>query len=346
MITQMKKFIRQDTTLTVLLGLLIFLILLFGSILQDKFFSFDNIQSMGYQIPEFAFLALAMSIAMITGGIDLSVVANANMAGIMAGYVLTGAVFGPNSGMSDLTLVIIAILVALIVATLGGVFNGILIAKFSVPAILATLGTMTFYNGISTAITEGKGVVGFPDNYLSIGTSAPLGIPLVFYIFFIAFAVVAFVMVRTPFGQSIYLYGENRIASLFSGIKNEKMIIKTYALAGFLSGIAAIIMTSRVNSPKYNYGDSYLLQAILVAVLGGINPNGGRGKVTNVIIGILILQILQSAFTLFAFSPYAKRMIFGFMLLLIMVINFIIDKWGARSKSIAKDSEVVPQEAK
>ncbi|GAP22125.1 monosaccharide ABC transporter membrane protein, CUT2 family [Leptolinea tardivitalis] len=346
MITQMKKFIRQDTTLTVLLGLLIFLILLFGSILQDKFFSFDNIQSMGYQIPEFAFLALAMSIAMITGGIDLSVVANANMAGIMAGYVLTGAVFGLNSGMSDLTLVIIAILVALIVATLGGVFNGILIAKFSVPAILATLGTMTFYNGISTAITEGKGVVGFPDNYLSIGTSAPLGIPLVFYIFFIAFAVVAFVMVRTPFGQSIYLYGENRIASLFSGIKNEKMIIKTYALAGFLSGIAAIIMTSRVNSAKYNYGDSYLLQAILVAVLGGINPNGGRGKVTNVIIGILILQILQSAFTLFAFSPYAKRMIFGFMLLLIMVINFIIDKWGARSKSIAKDSEVVPQEAK
>ncbi|KPL70744.1 hypothetical protein ADM99_15500 [Leptolinea tardivitalis] len=344
--TQMKKFIRQDTTLTVLLGLLIFLILLFGSILQDKFFSFDNIQSMGYQIPEFAFLALAMSIAMITGGIDLSVVANANMAGIMAGYVLTGAVFGLNSGMSDLTLVIIAILVALIVATLGGVFNGILIAKFSVPAILATLGTMTFYNGISTAITEGKGVVGFPDNYLSIGTSAPLGIPLVFYIFFIAFAVVAFVMVRTPFGQSIYLYGENRIASLFSGIKNEKMIIKTYALAGFLSGIAAIIMTSRVNSAKYNYGDSYLLQAILVAVLGGINPNGGRGKVTNVIIGILILQILQSAFTLFAFSPYAKRMIFGFMLLLIMVINFIIDKWGARSKSIAKDSEVVPQEAK
>ncbi|WP_062531999.1 ABC transporter permease [Leptolinea tardivitalis] len=342
----MKKFIRQDTTLTVLLGLLIFLILLFGSILQDKFFSFDNIQSMGYQIPEFAFLALAMSIAMITGGIDLSVVANANMAGIMAGYVLTGAVFGLNSGMSDLTLVIIAILVALIVATLGGVFNGILIAKFSVPAILATLGTMTFYNGISTAITEGKGVVGFPDNYLSIGTSAPLGIPLVFYIFFIAFAVVAFVMVRTPFGQSIYLYGENRIASLFSGIKNEKMIIKTYALAGFLSGIAAIIMTSRVNSAKYNYGDSYLLQAILVAVLGGINPNGGRGKVTNVIIGILILQILQSAFTLFAFSPYAKRMIFGFMLLLIMVINFIIDKWGARSKSIAKDSEVVPQEAK
>lgn len=346
MISNLKKRIRQDSTLTVLLALFIFLLVLFGSLLKEKFFSFDNLQSMGYQIPEFAFLALAMSIAMITGGIDLSVVANANLAGILAGYVLTGVIFGPESGMNDLTLVIIAIIVALISATLGGLFNGFLISKLSVPPILATLGTMIFYNGISTAITEGKGVVGFPELYLTIGTSAPLGIPLVFYIFFIAFAVVAFIMLRTPFGQSIYLYGENRIASLFSGIKNESLIMKTYALAGFLSGVAAIIMTSRVNSAKYNYGDSYLLQAILVAVLGGINPNGGRGKVTNVIIGILILQMLQSAFTLFAFSPYAKRMIFGFLLLLIMVVNFYIDRWSSRSKLTVKDLTPDLQEAK
>lgn len=346
MIANLKKLIRQDTTLAVLLALFFFMLVLFGSLLKDTFFSFDNIQSMGYQIPEFAFLALAMSIAMITGGIDLSVVANANLAGILAGYILTGVIFGPESGITGLPLVIIAIIVALISATLGGLFNGFLISKLSVPPILATLGTMIFYNGISTAITEGKGVVGFPDLYLAIGTSAPLGIPLVFYIFFIAFAVVAFIMLRTPFGQSIYLYGENRIASLFSGIKNERLIMKTYALAGFLSGVAAIIMTSRVNSAKYNYGDSYLLQAILVAVLGGINPNGGRGKVTNVIIGILILQMLQSAFTLFAFSPYAKRMIFGFLLLLIMVVNFYIDKWGSRAKLTVKEKTPGLQEAK
>jgi simple sugar transport system permease protein len=346
MSTKFNRFLRQDTTLAVLLALFIVLLVLFGSLLQEKFFSFDNIQSMGYQIPEFGFLALAMSVAMITGGIDLSIVANANLAGILAGYVLTGVAFGPDSGMSELSLVVIAVVVALISATLGGVFNGYLISKLSVPPILATLGTMIFYNGISTAITEGKGVVGFPELYLTLGTAAPLGIPLVFYIFFFAFIIVAFVMRKTPFGQSIYLYGENRIASLFSGIKNEKLIINTYALAGLLAGVAAIIMTSRVNSAKYNYGDSYLLQAILVAVLGGINPNGGRGKVTNVVIGILILQMLQSAFTLFAFSPYAKRMIFGFLLLLIMVVNFFIDRWNSRSKFSAKEKGTLVQEAK
>jgi simple sugar transport system permease protein len=331
MINKLTKYSRKDTTLFVLLALLCVMLAVFGFLLKDKFFSFDNFQSMGYQIPEFAFLALAMSIAMITGGIDLSVVANANLAGILAGYVLTGVVFGSESGMSELMIVSIAIVVALFVATLGGVFNGLLISKLSIPPILATLGTMIFYNGISTAITSGKGVVGFPELYLTLGTSAPLGIPLVFYIFLIAFALVAFILRSTPFGQSIYLYGENRTATLFSGIKNEKNVISTYAIAGFLAGIAAIIMTSRVNSAKYNYGDSYLLQAILVSILGGISPNGGRGRVTNVIIGIFILQGLQSAFTLFAFSPYARRMIFGFMLLLVMMLNYVLDKYNSRS---------------
>lgn len=343
MINKIIKYSRKDTTLFVLLGLFAVMLAIFGPLLKEKFFSFDNFQSMGYQIPEFAFLALAMSITMITGGIDLSVVANANLAGIMAGYVLTGVVFGPESGMSELTLVTIAIAVALIVATLGGAFNGLLISKLSIPPILATLGTMIFYNGISTAITEGKGVVGFPDLFLSLGTSAPLGIPLVFYIFLIVFAIVAFILRSTPFGQSIYLYGENRIASLFSGIKNENIVVKTYALAGFLAGVAAIIMISRVNSAKYNYGDSYLLQAILVAILGGINPNGGRGRVTNVIIGILILQGLQSAFTLFAFSPYARRMIFGFMLLLVMMLNYFLDKYNSRSLFVPESHATQPE---
>ncbi len=122
MINKLIKFSRRDTTLFVLVGLFAVMLAVLGLVLKEKFFSFDNFQSMGYQIPEFAFLALAMSVAMITGGIDLSVVANANMAGIMAGYVLTGVVFGSESGMSELSLVSIAIGVALIVATLGGVF--------------------------------------------------------------------------------------------------------------------------------------------------------------------------------------------------------------------------------
>lgn len=337
---------RKEPTLAILVTVAVAVLTLLSLLLGKQFFSFNNLQSMAYQIPEFGFLALAMSITMLTGGIDLSVIANANLAGILAGYVLTGQVFGPEAGLSDGMLVTIAVLVALTAATIGGVFNGLLISKLSVPPILATLGTMFFYNGISMAITTGRGIVGFPDLYLQLGVGAPGGIPLNFYLFIAVLIVVTFVITRTSFGLTVYLFGENRIASLFSGITNEKLIIKVYALSGFLVGFAAIIITARVNSAKVGYGDTYLLQAILVAVLGGISPNGGRGRITNVVIGAIILQMLQSAFTLFGFSPYAKRLIFGFMLLLVMVINFYLDRLNSRAQITPEHIEVQPQQAK
>jgi simple sugar transport system permease protein len=339
MIQKISNFSRKEPTLVILVSFAIVVIFLFNFLLGDQFFSFNNLQSMAYQIPEFVFLAIAMSLTMLTGGIDLSIIANANLAAIMAGFVLTGKAFGPDSGLSEGAIVGIALLVALTSATIGGVINGLLISKMSVPPILATLGTMIFFDGVSMAITGGRGVVGFPELFLNITTYAPGGVPVIFILILITLAVVVFVMGRTPFGKSVYLLGENRIASLFSGIKNEQITVKVYAMSGLLVGFAAIIIASRVNSAKVGYGDTYLLQAILVAVLGGINPEGGRGKIYNVFIGVLILQMLQSAFTLFAFSPYAKRLIFGFMLLLVMVINFYLDKAHTRSKFIPDKSE-------
>jgi simple sugar transport system permease protein len=122
---------------------------------------------------------------------------------------------------------------------------------------------------------------------------------------------------------------------LFSGINNRKTTLTTYLLSGVLAGCSSIIMISRVNSAKVGYGDTYLLQAILVAVLGGVNPDGGRGKVAGVVMGIIILQSLQNAFTLFGFTPYAKRLIWGMMLLLVMILNFINEKYQERVKRLA-----------
>jgi simple sugar transport system permease protein len=106
-------------------------------------------------------------------------------------------------------------------------------------------------------------------------------------------------------------------------------------ISGLLAGFSSILMISRVNSAKVGYGDTYLLQAILVAVLGGVDPYGGRGKVFGVVMGIIILQALQSAFTLFGFTPYAKRLIWGAMLLVVMIIHFII-LWYLGKKKLVK----------
>lgn len=326
-----KTLKKADPHITVLAIIMVGIFLVLGILLRGQFFSLRNFQSMAYQFPEFGFLALAMTLAMISGGIDLSVIANANLCGIFAAFILTKMVSPETQGFQIILVIALAILTALGVSLLCGLLNGMLIAFIGIPAILATLGTMIFYTGIGMAITEGVGVVGFPEQFLFIGAGKIGILPIPLLIFIVGTAGVALILNRTVFGQSLYLFGANPVATLFSGIHNTSVTIKAYMLSGVLAGCSSLIMISRVNSAKVGYGDTYLLQAILVAVLGGVNPYGGRGKVAGVVMGIIILQSLQNAFTLFMFTPYAKKLIWGLMLLLVMIINFVNQKYQERS---------------
>ncbi|GAK55166.1 inner-membrane translocator [Candidatus Vecturithrix granuli] len=331
---------RIDAHLAVLAAITLGVFFVLGILLQQQFFSLRNFQSMAYQFPEFGCFALAMMIAMISGGIDLSVIANANLSGIVAAFILTKMITSEMAASGAILLIAIAILAALIVALLCGLVNGMLIAYVGIPAILATLGTMTFYTGIGMAITQGVGVVGFPEQFLAIGSGKIGMLPIPLVIFVLAAIMVSLTLNKTVFGQSVYLFGANPIATLFSGIHNTSVTLKAYLLSGLLAGCSAIIMISRVNSAKVGYGDTYLLQAILVAVLGGVNPYGGRGKVSGVLMGIIILQSLQNAFTLFMFTPYAKRLIWGLMLLLVMIIHYINLRYQERAKIRAMVSQI------
>ncbi|WML54810.1 ABC transporter permease [Neobacillus sp. PS3-12] len=326
----LKKYFSSDINLTVLVILAIAIIIFLQLSLSPKIFSVNNLTSMAYQIPAFGFLALAMMLSMLTGGIDLSIISNANLSGIFGGFILTGAVFGHHSSLSPNLLIIIAIVAILVISTLLGLINGFLIAKLSVPPIIATLGTMLFYSGIGMAITDGQGIVGFPDGFLNISIGTVSRVPYIFIAFIVITVIVGIILSKTSFGKKVYLYGENNVATRFTAINNESLIIKVYSFCGLLSGIASIIMISSVNSAKVGYGDTFLLQALLVAVLGGVNPNGGRGRVTGVVLGIFILQILQSAFTFWQVTPYAKNLLWGSMLLIVLIVNFIIDKSLAR----------------
>jgi len=278
------------------------------------------------QIPEFGFLAIAMMLAMLTGGIDLSVVATANLAGIVAALFLTKYNLFQVGGYEELFTIIVAILSALIISLICGFLNGILVAYVGVPAILATLGTMGLFSGIAIIVTKGYGIVGFPEKFLYIGSGTIFLIPVPMIIFIISAVLVVIILNRTKFGFSIYMVGSNPVAARFSGIKNEKVLIKTYMMSGLLAGLASIIMISRVNSVRPGYGEVYLLQAILVCVLGGVDPIGGSGKVSGLVMGIITLQILQSGFNILSFSPFFKKVIWGLILILVMVINFYRNK--------------------
>ena len=324
------KYSKTIVLFTIMVGIIIIM----SIFIPDKFLTVINFQSMASQIPEFGLLALAMMIAMMTGGIDLSVVSITNLTGVIAAVILTKLV-SPQMGEGLITLIIIlAILVAIISSLVCGLLSGVLIAYVGVPPILATLGTMGLFLGIAIVITEGHGITGFPDKFLFIGSGTIWIIPVPFIIFIVCALIVALVLNKTSLGLSIQMLGSNPVASWFAGISNNSILVKTYMISGLLAGISSVIMISRVNSMRPGYGYAYLLTAILVIVLGGVNPSGGFGTITGVVVGVIILQLLQSGFNILAFSPFFKKFIWGFMLLLVMVINFIIAKYQQRSRKL------------
>lgn len=322
-----RKKINDDLNLSILVGVTLIVLIGSGIVFGSSMYSLRNIQSMAFQIPEFGFLALAMMISNLIGGIDLSIIANANTVAILTAYVLNGTW---SLGVSGTARIIVALLFAVLCSIVFGMFNGLLISRTSAPPLIATLGTMTLFQGIGMAITGGSSVGNIEQGFALIGKLMVANVPLIFWLFIIIAVIFGIVMSRTGFGRRLYLYGDNATASRFSGISNEKMCVSTFVLTGLLAGIAGLIILSRVNSAKVGYGDSYLLQTLIVCVIGGIDPNGGRGKVWGLLIAIILMQVMSSAFTIMALSPYTQKLIWGIMLVLVLGLNHILKKYSIR----------------
>lgn len=322
--TKIKKLISRDMNLSILVGVAVLVLLWSAVSFGQSMYSMKNIQSMTFQIPEFGFLALAMMLSNMIGGIDLSIIANANTVAILTAYVLNGQW---SFGADGAARVAMALLFAVLLSLLFGLFNGLLISKTSAPPLIATLGTMTLFQGIGMAVTGGSSIGGIEETFAQIGKSTILNIPVIFWMFILAAVILGLVMSYSSFGRKLYLYGDNPTAARFSAINNEGICIGTFLLTGLLAGLAGLIILSRVNSAKVGYGDSYLLQTLIVCVIGGIDPNGGRGKVWGVLIAVLLMQVMSSAFTIMSLSPYTKKLIWGIMLVLVLGLNHIIKKY-------------------
>ena len=302
--------------------LLILTLVLFGvmTVLNpDRFLTARNFQSMAFQFPELGLLALAVMITLVTAGIDLSIVSIANLSGILAALVLTGGA----SGGAEPTLprVVGAVLVALIGGALCGAFNGFLIGRLGLTPILATLGTLQLFLGLAYVITRGPAVAGFSDPFLWLGNGDVLGLPVPLLLFVVVSLVMALLLGRTRFGLQLYLLGSNETAARYAGFDRASLLFRTYLISGLIAASAGLLMIARTNSAKADYGTSYLLQAILVAILGGVSPNGGTGTVRGVLLALLALQFISSGFSALRLSQFAQEFAWGALLLAVMVIN-------------------------
>ena len=280
----------------------------------ESMYSVENLKSMGFQIPEFGFVALAMMLSFMIGGIDLSIISSAVVAGIVASYILTGQWGELPEGLR----IVVAVPAAIAVSTGLGYFNGKLITKFGVPSLIATLGTMTLYSGIGMALTGGKSIVGFPADFTAAGTATLGAIPIIFIGVAVVATALSLVLSLTVAGRKLYLCGGNPVASRFSGINNESVVLLVFVLIGVLAGLAGLTIISRVNSVKVGYGEAYILQALIVCVVGGIHPAGGKGSVLGVVLAVVLMQVLASAFTIMQLSPYTTKLIWGLVLIVVM----------------------------
>ena len=316
----MKKKNIDGSILT--LWVMIAVVLIGMAILKPgTFYKMTNLRSMIFQFPEYGVMALGMMLAMISGGIDLSLVGIANLSGIVAAYIMINMGGTPTS-------IVLACMAAIAVGAACGFFNGFMIGYLKVPAMLVTLCGLQLYGGIGLGITTGPALSGLPDGYKFIANGSIGQIPVVLFIFIAVVAAVYFLMNFTVYGQQVRFMGSNDEASRYSGINNLKVTIMTYVISGILGSISGILITSHFNSAKADYGSSYTLLTLLIAVLGGIHPDGGRGNVGGVVLAILLLQLVAQAFNILQIDPTGnmKTFVYGALLIIVLCANVFSGK--------------------
>ncbi|TNC61512.1 ABC transporter permease [Rubellimicrobium roseum] len=291
---------------------------LMAALAPDRFLTGQNATSMAFQFPEFAILALAITITMLTGGIDLSIVGIANCCAIISSLILTRLAPGVDAGIGWLLL---SYLAALAGGAAAGLFNGVLIAYLGLPPILATLGSGLIFTGLAVAFTGGTAVMGFPASVAWLGNGSLMGLPVPLIVFGVLAAGLSFVLSRTGFGLKVQMFGANPLAARYAAVDIERLLLKVYVASGMLAAVAGLVIMSRANSAKADYGQSYTLLAVLIAVLGGVNPYGGYGRVIGVVLAVLTMQFLSSGLNMLQVSNFAREFIWGALLILVMVIN-------------------------
>lgn len=229
-------------------------------------------------------------------------------------------------GDAGIGAILAGILVALIVGMICGSLNGLLISAVGIPAMLATLGTQSLYNGLGVVASKGSSVTGSKplSSFVSMKVA---GIPMAAIIFVLCAAVMIFVISKTTLGYKIKMMGTNMKASAFSGFNNVKLTVLNYMMIGLLSAVAGIIMLGRYSSAKADNGSSYTMQAIMIAVMGGIDPAGGKGNIQGVCVAVLIIQMVSTWLSMYqSISDFYKQIIWGALLLVVLLLNFYINK--------------------
>jgi len=320
-----RKIPPEANIFLVLIGIALFFELLGWIFVGQSFLmNTQRLQVIVLQVAVIGIIAVGVTQTIITGGIDLSSGSVVGMTAMMAASLAQTSDFARAvyPSLTDLP-VFIPVCVGLIAGLIAGLINGSLIAYTGIPPFIATLGMMVAARGIAKWYTRGQPVSMLSDSYAAIGTWIwPV-------IIFLVVALIFHIALRyTRYGKFTYAIGANVQAARVSGINVGRHLIKVYAIAGLLSGLAGVVLSARAISGQAGMGVSYELDAIAASVIGGTSLAGGVGRITGTVIGTIILGVMTSGFTFLRIDAYYQEIVKG----VIIVAAVIIDQHRQRKR--------------
>lgn len=295
---------RVLTTEILLLGVLILMGIGLG-IASNKFLTPNNLSNLVRQTSIYGVVAIGMTVVIISAGIDLSVGAVVGLSGILVSTFMT------TGGMS----IPVAIITAVVLSTLVGLFNGIVIFDGKVPAFIATLGCMTAVRGLVMITTNARMVSGLPDAFTNFAQATFFGLPGLTLVWLIIIIITALMLKFTTFGRNIYAIGSNIEAARLSGINIRLTTYGVYTFGAFMSAIAGVLMTARLGNGIPTGGIGYETDAIASAVIGGASLSGAEGTIIGTVLGSIIMQTLRNGGNLLGINPFIMEIVIGLLII-------------------------------
>ncbi|AUH34356.1 ABC transporter permease [Paracoccus tegillarcae] len=310
-----------------LLGFLLLVVVAFA-VATPLFLTGANLRSMAFQMPVLGLLTLAMLVPILSGGLNLAIIYQANISGLALAWVLI-QFGGPDAGIGAFLL---GSALAIIVGALSGALMGAVVAYIGAHPILVSLAMMIFLRGLGEFMTRGGDISGFPSYMTTLGHGSLAGIPVPLILFLAAAALWHLMLKRTRHGFSVYMVGSNIRATEYSGLPTRRTLTLIYTLSGVICAVAGILMAARFNSVRVGHGEALLLVTVLACFLGGVDPFGGFGRVLPVVIALVILQALSSGLSLIGANQHLSTAVWGLFLIGVMALRWAGGRWRSRQR--------------
>ncbi|MEO7124700.1 MAG: ABC transporter permease [Nakamurella sp.] len=265
-------------------------------------------------------LAMGAAVVILTGSIDLSAGAIASLSSVVVGTELAS---GANP--------VVAILVALVVAAFIGLVNGLIVAVFGIDSLLVTLATQFIASSVAVSLAGDSPPQGFSKRFIALGQGTVAGVPIALLIFLAVTIGTAVLVGRSGFGRRIVLTGHNPSAARYSGIRVARTLVGVFTLAGLISGIGGVVLAAYFNAGRSDSGMSLLLPAITCVVLGGVDIFGGKGRIGEVAMAVLLLGFLTQGLLNSGFSSLTTTMVTGLLLIVGLIVKIAFERQSGES---------------